>query len=276
MTIFNFVIIIATVWAVNMFRIRIFQWFLPNPIDKWFFIIGIWRLIPIAIFVLVFLVSSVFFITFPNKMMNVYSSFIGISYYTLCLVILSYLVYVIILYLYSASILYYWHLLLTGHLPEITKISILSSFMLSIPCAYLLTILGQTFSWLIAFVPIDSCWLPSILLHLRIAQLWSDSTHLFCSQRVTLLCTVWCILQIMMCLLSVVWLILLYLYISPTYNGHSLFRLGLLCEIQDIKPPLSFTCLCSLSSPITLYFSCAKALHLSLLSYLSQVRLSFA
>ena len=43
--------------------------------------------------------------------------------------VLSYLVRIIILYLYSASILYYQHLPLTGHLylPEITEISILSS-----------------------------------------------------------------------------------------------------------------------------------------------------
>jgi len=73
-----------------------------------------------------------------------------------CLVILSYLVRVIILYLYSTSILYYQHLLLTRHLPEITEISILSSYMLSIPCTYLLTILGQTFSRLISFMPVDS------------------------------------------------------------------------------------------------------------------------
>jgi len=135
--------------------------------------------------------------------------------YALCLVILSYLVRVIILYLYSTSILYYRHLPLTGHLPEITKISILNSFTLTIPCAYLLTILGQTFSQLIAFVPVDSPWLPSILLYLHVAQLWSDLTHLFFSRCVTLLCTRRCILQIMTCLLSVVWLVLLYSYISP-------------------------------------------------------------
>jgi len=70
--------------------------------------------------------------------------------------ILSYLVHVIVLYLYSASILYYQHLLLTGHLPEITKILILSSFILSISPCFILTILGQTFSWLIAFMPVDS------------------------------------------------------------------------------------------------------------------------
>jgi len=73
-----------------------------------------------------------------------------------CLVILSYLVHIIILYLYSAFILYYQHLLLTGHLPKITKISILSSFMLSISPHFILTILGQTFSQLIAFAPVDS------------------------------------------------------------------------------------------------------------------------
>ena len=122
--------------------------------------------------------------------------------------ILSYLVHVIILYLYSASILYYWHLPLTGHLPKITEILILSGFTLSISLHFILTILGQTFSWLIAFVPIDSPWLPSILLHLCITQLWSDSTHLCCSRCVTLLRTFWCILQIMMHLLSVVWLVL--------------------------------------------------------------------
>ena len=43
--------------------------------------------------------------------------------------VLSYLVRIIVLYLYSASILYYQHLPLTGlpYLPEITEISILSS-----------------------------------------------------------------------------------------------------------------------------------------------------
>ena len=43
--------------------------------------------------------------------------------------VLSYLVRIIVLYLYSTSILYYRHLLLTRHpyLPEITEISILSS-----------------------------------------------------------------------------------------------------------------------------------------------------
>ena len=43
--------------------------------------------------------------------------------------VLSYLVRIIVLYLYSVSILYYRHLPLTGHpyLPEITEISILSS-----------------------------------------------------------------------------------------------------------------------------------------------------
>jgi len=130
----------------------------------------------------------------------------------LCFLVLSYLVYIIVLYLYSASILYYQHLLLTGHLPEITKISILSSLTAKYHSMLPLTILRQTFSRLIALVPIDSHWLPSILLRLCIAQLWSDSTHLCCSRRVTLLRTFWCILQIMTHLLSVVWLILMYLY----------------------------------------------------------------
>jgi len=130
-------------------------------------------------------------------------------------IVLSYLVRIIILYLYSASILYYQHLLLTGHLPKITKILILSSLILSISLHFILTILRQTFSWLIALMPVNSHWLPSILLHLRVTQLWSDSTHLCCSRCITLLRTFWCILQIMTHLLSVVWLVHLYLYISP-------------------------------------------------------------
>jgi len=53
----------------------------------------------------------------------------GVFCYALCFLVLSYLVHIIVLYLYSASILYYRHFPLTGHshLPEITKISILSS-----------------------------------------------------------------------------------------------------------------------------------------------------
>ena len=63
---------------------------------------------------------------------------------------------------------------------------------------------------------------------------------------------------------------------KPFCKGYSRFRLGLLCEIQDIKPPLSFTCPC-LTQPLShIVFSYAKALHLSLQSYLSQVGLSFA
>ena len=52
--------------------------------------------------------------------------------------VLSYLVRIIVLYLYSASILYYQHLPLTGlpYLPEITEISILSSLTAKYPSAH--------------------------------------------------------------------------------------------------------------------------------------------
>jgi len=81
-----------------------------------------------------------------------------ISCYALCFLVLSYLVRIIVLYLYSASILYHQHFLLTGHLhlPKITKILILTSLTAKYHSALPLTILRQTFSWLIAFVPIDS------------------------------------------------------------------------------------------------------------------------
>jgi len=53
----------------------------------------------------------------------------GVMLHPFVFFVLSYLVRIIILYLYSASILYYQHLPLTRHLylPEITEISILSS-----------------------------------------------------------------------------------------------------------------------------------------------------
>ena len=57
--------------------------------------------------------------------------------------VLSYLVHITILYLYSTSILYYWHLLLTGHLPKITEISILSSLTAKYPLHFYLLYLDR-------------------------------------------------------------------------------------------------------------------------------------
>jgi len=52
--------------------------------------------------------------------------------------VLSYLVRITILYLYSVSILYYRHLLLTRHLSEITEILILSSLTAKYPLHFYL------------------------------------------------------------------------------------------------------------------------------------------
>jgi len=58
-------------------------------------------------------------------------------------VFLSYLVHIIVLYLYSVSILYYQHFLLTRHLPKITKISILSSLTTKYPLHFYLLYLDR-------------------------------------------------------------------------------------------------------------------------------------
>ena len=157
------------------------------------------------------------------------------------------------LYLYSTSILYYWHLLLTRHLPEITKILILSSYTLStVYLCFILTILGQTFPQAYSLTPVDSPWLlryyyvyvsPSYDLirfisfpvdmfptaHLLVHSQNHDASPYFTITQSSVL------VYILSC------------------KGHCLFRLGLLCKTRTLNPLWALLVSASLSTSLISY-----------------------
>ena len=163
---------------------------------------------------------------------------------------------VYLLYLYSASYCTTGPLIRAYQTSvDLSEISILSSYVsvtrLSFPVLY--------------FPHLHSPRLltPSPFVCVRVPQFLSVSLDLFCYGHVTLLRTFWCIPRIMTRLVTLPWLDLSVLVYKDSCSDHSLFRLGLLCEIQDLKPPLSFAHSCSLSSSHHIVsILCAKALTL--------------
>ena len=141
---------------------------------------------------------------------------------------------------------------------DLAEISILSSYVLFSLNLYAYH-LWKDFSRFHSHPPPDS---PP-LIYIRIAQFYFDSFHLFFYGRVSLLRTFWCISKIITCLVTLLWLDLYVLVYKDACKGHSLFRLGLLCESRTLNPPLSFTHSCSLSSSHCIVsILCVKALTL--------------
>ena len=75
----------------------------------------------------------------------------------------------------------------------------------------------------------------SLFVRVRVPQFLSVSLDLFCYRHVTLLHTFWCIPRIMTRLVTLLRFDLSGLGYKDSCSDHSLFRLGLLCEIQDLK-----------------------------------------
>ena len=131
----------------------------------------------------------------------------------------------------------------TGLTLDLPKISILSSYVPILLNLYAYH-LWKDFSHFYSHPPPDS---PPLIC-VCIAQFYFDSFHLFPYGHVSLLCTFWCISRTITRLVTLLWLNLYVLVYKDACKGHSLFRLGLLCESRTLNPLLSFTHSRSLSS----------------------------
>ena len=138
----------------------------------------------------------------------------------------------------------------TGLTLDLAEISILSSY---VPLSFNLYAyhLWKDFSRFHSHPPPDS---PP-LIYICVTQFYFDSFHLFSYGRVSVLRTFWCILRIITRLITLLWLDLYVLVYKDACKGHSLFRLGLLCEIRTLN--LHWASLTSVHSAhlITLYLS---------------------